>query len=83
MTRKRSLPRKGSIFIQDEKIRYSVYVSEPIEEALNQLKAKTKISKNSLINLAVYKLLNELDMINSDKEAIEIINELKGIRPKK
>lgn len=53
----------------EEKVRSNTYVSKDIDDALADLSEKTKISKNSLVNLAISKLLLEFGVIDFNKEA--------------
>lgn len=55
----------------EEKTRLNLSLSQDIDDALTNLADKTKMSKNSLINLALSKLLVEFGVIDLHKETQE------------
>ncbi|OXB92612.1 ribbon-helix-helix domain-containing protein [Parageobacillus galactosidasius] len=62
----------------EEKTRFNMYLAQDLDDALNDLSEKTKISKNSLIGLAVSKLLVEFGVIDLNKETQEKSEVLKS-----
>ncbi|MFD1957801.1 MULTISPECIES: hypothetical protein [Paenibacillaceae] len=62
----------------DEKTRLNLSLSQDIDDALTNLADKTKMSKNSLINLALSKLLVEFGVIDLHKETQEKTEILKS-----
>ncbi|CAH1059867.1 hypothetical protein [Paenibacillus pseudetheri] len=62
----------------DEKTRLNLSLSQDIDDALTNLADKTKMSKNSLINLALSKLLVEFGVIDLHKETQEKTEVLKS-----
>ncbi|WP_423800762.1 hypothetical protein [Neobacillus sp. SAB-20_R2A] len=71
------MSRRRKSFNPDETVRYSVYMTHPLDDALNELTLQTNIRKNSLLSLAVSKLLMDFGMINFDKEVVDILKELR------
>lgn len=62
----------------DEKTRLNLSLAQDIDDALTNLADKTKMSKNSLINLALSKLLVEFGVIDLNKETQEKTQVLKS-----
>lgn len=62
----------------DEKTRLNLSLAQDIDDALTNLADKTKMSKNSLINLALSKLLVEFGVIDLHTEAQEKVKVLKS-----
>lgn len=62
----------------DEKTRLNLSLSQDIDDALTNLADKTKMSKNSLINMALSKLLVEFKVIDLNKEMQEKTEVLKS-----
>ncbi|SEQ47185.1 hypothetical protein SAMN05216232_2534 [Virgibacillus subterraneus] len=65
----------------NETVRYSAYMTDILYDALNELMNQTNTRKNSLINLAVSKLLMEFGLISFDKEVIELEKKIKNTLP--
>jgi predicted transcriptional regulator len=62
----------------DEKTRLNLSLAQDLDDALSNLAEKTKMSKNSLINLALSKLLVEFGVLDLHKETNEKTEILKS-----
>ncbi|OAB26501.1 hypothetical protein PMSD_25280 [Paenibacillus macquariensis subsp. defensor] len=62
----------------DEKTRLNLSLAQDLDDGLNNLAEKTKMSKNSLINLALSKLLVEFGVLDLNKETSEKTQVLKS-----
>lgn len=57
--------------VDDTKVRFNMYIDSDLDDGLTALTEVTKLSKNSLISLAVSKLLIEFNLIQPNEETRE------------
>ncbi|PET44364.1 hypothetical protein CN514_21885 [Bacillus sp. AFS001701] len=63
--------KKGGLNFMEEKTRLNLSLAQDVDDSLNNLSEKLKLSKNSLINLALSKLLVDYGVIDFHKETNE------------